>query len=198
MTTLDGTKAYVVGEDFSLRGAVRLDPSDYNLPFEELARGEIQPAEPVQFKPVEGRKPTDFVGTTLGTLFVVSGAFVDTLRKNGFTGWSTFPVVISPKKGVELRGYTGLAVTGRCGAIDESLSQPIRLEPFAPGGETTDGLRGMYFDPSSWDGSDIFTPAGTSFVCVAPSVRQALLDAGAAVGCDFRLMSEMTWWPLED
>jgi hypothetical protein len=85
MTTLDCTEAYEVGEDFSLRGALRLDPYDDELPFIELARGEIQPVEPVRFRPSgRGKKVTHFVGTTLATLYVVSDAFVDTLRGHAF------------------------------------------------------------------------------------------------------------------
>lgn len=190
---LDCSEAYGLGEDFSLRGVLRFKPSDHDLPFHEMSCGEVQPTEPVQFNVAQGRKEADFVGTTWGTLYIASDAFVNTLRMNAFTGWSIFPVAISPKKGVELGGYAGFAVTGRCGPIDDSLSQQIILEPPVPGGEATAGLRGMCWDPSSWDGSDFFMPAGAAAVCIVPSVRQALLDAGAATGCEFWRMSEITY-----
>jgi hypothetical protein len=104
-------------------------------------------------------------------------------------------VVVSSRAG-ELDGYAGFAVTGQCGPIDASLSQRVLLEPFGPGGKPSAGLRGMCFDPASWDGSDLFTPKKTAAICVRASVRQALLDTGTAAGCEFRLMSQVTW-PVE-
>jgi hypothetical protein len=36
---------------------------------------------------------------------------------------------------------------------------------------------GLFFDETSWDGSDLFQPQGTLFVLVRDSVRRALEEA---------------------
>ena len=76
------------------------------------------------------------------------------------------------KDGDRLQGYVGLSIRGRCGPIDDSLSE--RVPKQYPGG-VFPVLKGMYFDPATWDGSDVFTVKGrASFICVLDSVRAAL------------------------
>lgn len=155
-----------------------------------LARGEDQPAEPTEFVRDEGRTPHDVVGTTHAMLILVSERFLGVLRQHGFTGWTTFPARIFLDDGSELQGYDGLAVTGRCGAIDDSLSEEVILPPPAPGGRARPGLRGLCFPPDSWDGSDIFTAEGYAGMFVVEAVKRALQKAGIT-NIDFRRLSEI-------
>jgi Immunity protein family (Imm11) len=155
-----------------------------------LARGEEQPSDPIEFVRDEGRTPHDLIGTTYATLVLVSERFLAVLREHGFSGWTTFPVTVSLDDGSELESYRGFAVTGRCGAIDDSLSEEVVLPAPAPGGRARPGLRGLCFPPESWDGSDIFTAEGYAGIFVVEAVKEALEEA-AVTNVDFRRLSEI-------
>lgn len=141
---------------------------------EKLLRGEIRPGAPIAFRPTSGTRPQDLMGETHAMLKLVSERLIDTLLDERATGWSTFPVRLYGTEGNELLGYAGLAVTGRAGPIDRSKSRIELLPPPVPQGKPTYAELGMYFDPETWDGSDIFIPEGTSAVCVVERVKQAL------------------------
>lgn len=67
------------------------------------------------------------------------------------TGFSTYPVRPTHNR-KPVPGYRGLAVSGRCGRVDESRGTWLEVnKPFR-----RRVLRGMYFDEKSWDGSDFF------------------------------------------
>jgi hypothetical protein len=75
------------------------------------------------------------------------------------------------KQGQTVPGYGGLAVTGRCGNLDDSMS--VQVPRIYPGG-IFPVLKGLLFDPASWDGSDFFMPAQRfSFVFVVEAVKKA-------------------------
>jgi hypothetical protein len=99
------------------------------------------------------REPTDVVRTTLALPVLLGERVVDLLRSSGFTGWRLVPVELRHKAGDVLSTYHYLCVHGRCGAIDDSRSE--RMEKRFPGG-VFPVLKGLYFDPATWDGSDIF------------------------------------------
>ena len=63
---------------------------------------------------------------------------------------------------------------GRCGPIDNSRSEIIQKR--LPGGWVPH-WKGLYFDPATWDGSDIFQPEGTGYILVVESVKRALVRA---------------------
>ncbi|MBN1206945.1 MAG: hypothetical protein JXB05_18825 [Myxococcaceae bacterium] len=93
------------------------------------------------------------------------------LRSHGFTGWSLYEVSVRDKQGQLIPGYSGLAITGRCGDID--WSQSIELPRIRPAG-IFPVWKGFFFDPASWDGSDFFMAAGDSgFVLVVEEVKKA-------------------------
>jgi hypothetical protein len=142
-----------------------------------LARGEARPAEPIEFVHDEGRTPHDVVGTTYGRPILVSERFLDVLREHRFTGWATFPVRVFLGDGSELDGYHGLAVIGRAGPIDDSLSEEVILPPPAPHGRAHRGLRGACFPAETWDGSDVFACGESSGITVTEAVKQALEEA---------------------
>jgi hypothetical protein len=159
-----------------------------------LARGEHRPANPIEFVHDEGRTPCDVIGTTYGALMLVSARLVAVLREHEFTGWATFPVRVVLDDGSELDGYRGLAATGRCGAIDDSLSGKVTIPPPVPGGRPAAGLLGLCFAPESWDGSDVFTAEGYAGSFVVERVKEALERAGIT-NAGFRRLSEIerTW-----
>lgn len=146
-------------------------PEEYSF-----VRCERKPKKPVTITYQMGEaKPGDAFWTSSVSPLIVSQRFVDILRENGFTGWDTYPVEVHAKGGELLPGYHGLCVSGRCGPILWERSEVI-YEDF-PGGRFP-MYRGRYFDPHTWDGSDLFMEivlSGTMYVL--EPVKKALEKA---------------------
>jgi len=158
------------------RGAMRVRLVDDLEPV-SLLRAEARPAQPVVFSETTGGKPRDILGTGHAALFLVSDSFVAVLRAQHSIGWTTFPVEIRTKAGRTLGGYQGFGVTGRCGPLDQSKPASVILPPLSEKGRAVAGRRGIYFDPSTWDGSDVFVPATGGYVFVLEHVRDAMQRA---------------------
>jgi len=124
-----------------------------------------------------GGSPDDFLWAGLTPLVCISQRVVDLLEENQFTGWSTYPVEVYDRHGEKLPGYHGLAITGSAGREDLSRSQIITKPARTPTSKPYDVYRGLYFDESKWDGSDIFCILGTSTKVVTQSVQAAFVRA---------------------
>lgn len=118
-------------------------------------------------------QPSDIVKATTAAPIFISNRVQELLSAGEFSGWQTYPVEVFGRDGIQFHGYQGLAVHGRCGAIDSARSVPF--DKAMPAGTFT-WFRGLYFDPSTWDGSDIFMPAeAVGWIFVVESVRNALI-----------------------
>jgi hypothetical protein len=136
-----------------------------------LTRGERTSLNAVTAQRAMGQKLTDALWTTLAAPVLFSRSVVNLLRSGGFTGWTTYPVILHLDDGTTTIDYSGLAVTGRCGPIESSKSQIVGKQ--YPAG-IFPVLRGMYFDPQSWDGSDVFVTAKKAgFIFVTAAVKQS-------------------------
>ncbi|MBN1205821.1 MAG: hypothetical protein JXB05_12965 [Myxococcaceae bacterium] len=137
-----------------------------------MMRAEMQPPHPITVKWTMGRtQPVEVIRTTLVAPLIVADSVVQLLRSHGFTGWSLYEVSVRDKQGQVIPGYSGLAVTGRCGNID--WSQSIEVPRIRPTG-TFPVWKGLFFDPASWDGSDFFMPSERSgYVLVVEEVKKA-------------------------
>jgi hypothetical protein len=138
-----------------------------------LTRAEIRSPHPVEIGWAMGQaKPSAVIRTTMGTMIIIADSVVQLLRSHGFTGWSQYEVSVRDKQGQLIPGYSGLAVTGRCGNIDDSLGTQVpRIYP----GGIFPVWKGLLFDPASWDGSDFFMPAErVGFVFMVEEVKRAL------------------------
>jgi hypothetical protein len=103
---------------------------------------------------------------------VVSARVIDVLISNGFKGWRSYPARVFAKDGAVCPGYEGLMILGRCGPIENERS--VTLSRIYPGG-IFPALLGFFFDPATWDGSDLFMPQGkNSFWLATESVVAAL------------------------
>jgi uncharacterized protein YjbI with pentapeptide repeats len=144
----------------------------------------------VPFERVYGSRPYDLICTGHGNcLLLVSKRVIRVLRESGFTGWETYPVAVPGRWGLRLRGIAGLAITGRCGPIDETKSERRSRPPHVPGGEAVEVLVGCYFDAATWDGSDLFLPEGWGAAVVTERVKTALERAGVR-NAHFERLSE--------
>ena len=159
--------------DADLRGAVVAEPvaSLSGSALRAIALGERVPRSTLRFTPAQGSRPKDMAATTWIVPFLLSPRFVEVL--GDFSGWRAHAAEIELRDGTRA-DYGALAVTGRSGPIDQERSERIKLPPAAPGGIAVPGLRGLLFDPASWDGSDVFTPEGSTFVFVSERVREAI------------------------
>lgn len=118
--------------------------------------------------------PSDVVWAS--AVLLLSEKVLRILADRSFSGWTTYQVDLRDKSGAVVDGYVGLAITGRCGPIDESKSLtilkqfPARVSPMR---------KGYYFAPSTWDGADVFIPstAGDGRIFVTAPVRDALVEA---------------------
>ena len=122
-----------------------------------------------------GKIPGDIIWTTYPPISpIVSDKVIRILNNEGFTGWSTYPVNVYYKSGEIVPGYQGLSITGRCGQIDWSKSRKEPRPPRVPKGKPFEVYIGMFFEPSTWEGSEIFCPEGRSTIFVLEHVMKSL------------------------
>jgi hypothetical protein len=116
-------------------------------------------------------EPQDIVWTTLASPILLSQRVVDIFEENGFSGWAITPCELRGKDD-SVFAYYLLRVSGRCGAIDDSRS--VQIEKQFPGGRFP-VWKGLYFDPATWDGSDLFMPASNvGWIFVTEKVKLIL------------------------
>lgn len=170
------SKIYELGEGSfkTFRGELSSE-EDHDDCFRVL-RAEKTPSRPVEVRYAMGRsKPSDFVYTTSAYPTLISDRVLGILKGEGFTGWQTYPIRLFGKDGARIPGYHGLAVHGRCGPIDESRS--VKLGKIYPGGAFPEWY-GLFFDPATWDGSDLFmTASEKAWVIVVEAVKRAFEKA---------------------
>lgn len=174
----DYSRFYALNEGFE-HGAFRVSAVDEISNPWAITRTEMVPDKPIRFVRDEGARLLDLVGTTEAVLILVSDRVISALRDASFIGWTTYAVDIREWNNEQLTGYHGLAVTGRSGPIEDSLSPIEVLLPYAPGGEAMPHYIGLRFRPETWDGSDIFSPVGSAWVLMTEPVRDVLISIGA-------------------
>jgi hypothetical protein len=166
------SKIYVLRESGgtrAFRGKIFVDD-----PF-AVTRGEI-PVDRAEVRWAMGSGiPSDIVRTTFAAPVIAHERVVRLLEDGGFSGWKTYPVQLFGKDGAPISGYHGLSVHGRCGPIENDRSEtvdrtfPARVSPV---------WRGLYFDPTTWDGSDVFMPAGkVGWIFAVEAVKRAFAKA---------------------
>lgn len=156
--------------DKDLRGAINLVPSE-NIDCLKLFRGEIEPTEPILFQKNYGSKIYDLIHTGCAGLYLISERLVNLLIDNEITGWKTYPCHVK-----NIKGYSIFSVIGRCEGIDYTRSKKFIKQPYIKTGIPIDALKGLYFEESSWDESDVFTPANTSFTFITKKTKKIIED----------------------
>lgn len=176
---IDFSKLYCLDEAFE-RGAFRPDVPNLSRvgreTLREYHRGQRKPSQPLQLTWAEGSRLMDYTGTTAVLPIVVSKKLVDTLKEHGVSGWSTFPIELRGKAGELIDGFYGLVVTGQCGPLQLGRSRVVTRCAKSGHGEVEVKV-GLFFDESTWDGSDMFTPHGTTFNFVTGRLKALMENA---------------------
>lgn len=164
-------KIFLLGSGGSRRpflGRMAVETDDFGL-----VRAEAHPIHPVTVEWAMGSaEPGEVIWTTHAVPIIIADSVVQLLRTHGFTGWSLYPVSVQDKQKQPVPAYSGLAITGRCGNLDHSMS--VEVHRIFPGG-IFPVWKGLFFDPATWDGSDFFMPAQRfGFVFVVEEVKKAL------------------------
>jgi hypothetical protein len=110
---------------------------------------------PLPFKQAYGKKLQDILDTGYAALYLISDRMKSVLEDEGLTGWKTYPVQVFDKHDMEISGYHGFSIIGRCGERDESKSEII-MKQFVPNGPIVKYYKGLYVGLDTWDGSDFF------------------------------------------
>jgi hypothetical protein len=103
---------------------------------------------------VRGTIWRDFLWTS-ALILVVHERVCDVWRSNDFTGWATYMVHVFDRHGDQVEGYVGVSVKGRSGPMDVSGSN-VRWQTYSNGGRYVSEMKGLIFNPGTWDGSDFF------------------------------------------
>jgi hypothetical protein len=132
---------------------------------------------------------TDIITTGFAKLFLISEQFISTLELANATGWGVFPVEIIYQGDSRISGYSGLSITGRCGPLDESKIPIVQMPSRSPKGFSPYRI-GYYFDITTWDGSDLFSPAPNKSIFVTERLKEAA-DVAKLVNVSFQRITEI-------
>jgi len=148
-------------------------PYDGNL---ELIAGNYNGIEmPVIFQQNSGKNLLDILDTGYANLLLISEKLKSVLKENKLTGWKTYPIKLYDKKGLEIIGYHGFSVTGRCGPIQYGKSEIIEKRLISTG-PVVKFYKGLSFGLESWDGSDFFSPKDTIRIITNEKVFQLMRE----------------------
>jgi hypothetical protein len=163
---------FAVRDPFSsraFRAAFRDPPETEDLV--RVLRGE-RPAPSFEFFRESGKELQGVVWTTYAFYFLLEEGVIAAFHDAGLSGWTSYAVRLENEPDAK---YHGLAVQGRCGPINRTNAE-IEMRQF-PGG-LYPVRRGLSFEPSSWDGSDVFMPDDDSaWVLLSIKGAHAIRDA---------------------
>lgn len=128
---------------------------------------------PFLFRQKYGNKLYDIIDTGTVSLYLISFKIKSILEKNLLTGYEIFTIRVFDKKGVEISGYYGLSITGKCGKIDYNKSEIIQKE--AEGSRRAHKVyKGLHIGLDKWDNTDFFLPDGTSYIIISAKAANIL------------------------
>jgi hypothetical protein len=173
---IDFSKFYYLTESIKERGMeISTDGIKESEQNWDVFIGKLTPLKPIQVRLYKNGMRLDyhsFVETRL-----LSKNILDVLSRNNIKGWSTYPITLLDKKKQPIEGYVGLVVTGKCGpTLKEKRERKTKYD--AEIDNIYSVYVGFYFDPITWDGSDIFSPEGTAVIIVTEKVKTAFEQAG--------------------
>ncbi len=133
---------------------------------DHVARGVIKPKEPVPFRVNGGRYDPDFYPNGCWGFNVLSKRLTEAIESVKPRGLHKYRAVIYDKKDTQIvRDDVFLVqLEEGCGPVDDERGAPLLVEP---GYRKTDPMLeraiGLFFDPATWTGLDLFHPAARGF-----------------------------------
>lgn len=121
----------------------------------DLFRGRKKPATPIILQGYMGNQLFDILWSGLVRIICISDKVENFLKENNTSGWATYPVEVYDRKGTQIHGYHGFAITGKQCRRDYDRSTLYTI-PNYPGWGPRQVNKGIYFYPEDWDGSDFF------------------------------------------
>ena len=155
------------------RSPFRARASDLTLPIDDYVAGSAVPHAPVPFGYSSGSNMYDWIWTELATV-ILSAELVSLMRQSNLTGWAIYPVELRDACEEVLPAYVGLSVVGKTGPLDDS-NIPVTSEKSRITGRPVPQRKGFFFDVSTWDGSDFFSPNNSPMIIVTARVRDILV-----------------------
>jgi hypothetical protein len=139
----------------TFRAAPKIDVPDINI---ALLTGQVSHVEfPLAFQQCGGSLLKDLVDTGFSGLYLISDRMKEVLIGKKLTGWRSYEIRLVDRTGVEIGGYSGLSILGRCGPIDISKSL-VTQKHLTREGPLSTYYRGLFIGVDRWDGSDFFLP----------------------------------------
>jgi len=128
----------------------------------------------------KGTKPADFLRTSYANDLIVSDRVIEILYRYQVRSFSTYKVKIFHGD-MELKGYYGLAITGRGGPNDKN-----NIEHYIGSLHKNRMTRIKGIRPTAWDGSDLFTCDDLWRVALATERVKAIFEKEKVTNCQFR------------
>ncbi len=130
---------------------------------------------PLTFRHQKQHKSLDILDTGTGSFYLISDKMKCLLEENKLTGWKTFSIKLLDKKNIEIQGYHGLSVLGRCGPINFNNSEIVYREvlSYRPPWKF---YKGYQFDLDQWDNSDFFIPKGRLRTIITEKAANILIN----------------------
>jgi len=175
MKKIDFNQVYELDDPLANQ-PLRIDPPDELTKKQAIGlfNGSYKPKNSIIFHTAMGGRSMDILWSRLTPLLVVSDRIVKLFKDNKITGWNTYPVKVHDHEGKLLKGYHGFVVTGRTGKVDIKPSEIITKPTPAPKGRPYKVYKGIYFDASKWDGSDVFKPSDSNRIYILEPVVKLL------------------------
>lgn len=105
---------------------------------------------------------------------IVLKELAERLSSSRLTGFEIFPTKLQAGARRNVGECFGLAITGKAGPLDKRLRSKQWCPPSYPGGPSAWEFVGHYFDVSTWDRCDFFTPAETDLIMLSQRATQFL------------------------
>lgn len=183
--------SYCVEYDLNERRMCFANLAD-EIPHEELLRGGWTPRDTLIARWGMGKAdPGDIAVGQTTAWYYLSGRVQQLLKEHKITGWSAHPIVLHNKAGEACPGYAVLSITGRCGPLDDDQGEVV---PGQKSGHRYVRYKGLYFDESTWDGSDLFMPEGDNTYMFATERVKNLFEEHMIKGFEFTPLTEATWY----
>jgi|SRR5690554_734178 len=157
---------------------------------EEYLLSSVDDGDTIKFSWLQGGKYYDIIATGYSGIYLVSEKTQSILKGAGFKGYSLRPITLTNKKHELVHGYRLLSVVSKVGSIINGKSGRKMMPPLVPWGDPYEAYIGLYFDVSTWDGSDFFYPEGTSYIFVVEEVKR-LFEEHKVTNCQFHKVVEL-------